>query len=281
MTPEVFPLIFTDLDGSLLDHYTYSWAPAKAVLSRLKKRSIPVIPTTSKTAAELLELRAAIDLDSPFIVENGAAVCLPREQGELWKDVASREVVEKNDYLIHSLARPRAHWLQMLDEIREDYPGSFEGFATMSLERIIELTSLEREGATKALDREYGEPVHWSGNEGEKASFISCLSGKGARVLEGGRFLHIGDHVDKGMALGWLADCFKRRYPHRQVVTVALGDGNNDVDMLERADYAVIIRSPVHDPPAVKRQDTIVTEQLGPAGWAEAVQGLLDRGFTG
>jgi predicted mannosyl-3-phosphoglycerate phosphatase (HAD superfamily) len=50
-------LIFTDLDGSLLDHHTYSFAPAANYLDRLETQGIPVIPITSKTRAEVLVLR--------------------------------------------------------------------------------------------------------------------------------------------------------------------------------------------------------------------------------
>ena len=53
-------LVFTDLDGSLLDHDTYDWQPASAWLTRLEQRAIPVIPTTSKTRAELLACNARL-----------------------------------------------------------------------------------------------------------------------------------------------------------------------------------------------------------------------------
>ena len=67
-------LIFSDLDGTLLDHHTYSFAPALSMLQKLRSANIPVIPNTSKTFAELTELTQQIGLDGPFIVENGAAV---------------------------------------------------------------------------------------------------------------------------------------------------------------------------------------------------------------
>ena len=50
-------LIFTDLDGSLLDHNTYSFDPAAELLLQLEQQQIPVIPVTSKTRAEVMALR--------------------------------------------------------------------------------------------------------------------------------------------------------------------------------------------------------------------------------
>jgi ribonucleotide monophosphatase NagD (HAD superfamily) len=46
------PLVFTDLDGTLLDHDTYDWTPARDALDRLTRAGIPVVFTSSKTAAE-------------------------------------------------------------------------------------------------------------------------------------------------------------------------------------------------------------------------------------
>ena len=53
-------LVFTDMDGTLLDHHTYSFDAAKPALNALDEKNIPVIPTTSKTFAELQPLRKSI-----------------------------------------------------------------------------------------------------------------------------------------------------------------------------------------------------------------------------
>ena len=46
-------LIFTDLDGTLLDYKTYSYKKASKALSLIKKDKIPLIFCTSKTKAEI------------------------------------------------------------------------------------------------------------------------------------------------------------------------------------------------------------------------------------
>src|SRR5690606_41324218 len=50
-------LVFTDLDGTLLNHQNYSFAPAKEALALLKYRSIPLIIATSKTFSEVVVLQ--------------------------------------------------------------------------------------------------------------------------------------------------------------------------------------------------------------------------------
>ena len=58
MTEHSHCAIFTDLDGTLLDHDTYSWAPAAPAIERIKKLGIPLIAISSKTLAELSHLNA-------------------------------------------------------------------------------------------------------------------------------------------------------------------------------------------------------------------------------
>ena len=75
------PVIFTDLDGTLLDHDTYSAEAARSVLEKVTARGIPVIPATSKTYSEVVEFRDSMNLTHAFIVENGAACYrLPQQQ---------------------------------------------------------------------------------------------------------------------------------------------------------------------------------------------------------
>ena len=108
-------LIFTDLDGSLLDHSSYSFAPAAGLLDRLAEQLIPVIPVTSKTCAEVLSLRKTLNNSQPFIVENGAAIYLPKQ----YYEQCPKDASELDDYWVIANSPPRSHWLQLLDEVGE------------------------------------------------------------------------------------------------------------------------------------------------------------------
>ena len=80
-------MIFTDLDGTLLDHYNYDFSPAQPMLSWLAEQNIPVIPATSKTFAELLVWRATFPARAPlwwktvrrFIYQKRLTVPLPMD----------------------------------------------------------------------------------------------------------------------------------------------------------------------------------------------------------
>jgi len=70
-------VIFTDIDGTLLDYKTYSYKPALSALELIRKQKIPLIFCTSKTRAEIEVHRRIMDNQHPFISENGAAVFIP------------------------------------------------------------------------------------------------------------------------------------------------------------------------------------------------------------
>ena len=74
-------VIYTDLDGTLLDHHTYAFDEALETIEALKDRGIPIIPCTSKTRAETVSLMQAMDIHGPMIIENGAAIWVPQDWG--------------------------------------------------------------------------------------------------------------------------------------------------------------------------------------------------------
>lgn len=53
-------LVFSDLDGTLLDSHSYDWQPAAPWLSRLREANVPVILCSSKTSAEMLYLQKTL-----------------------------------------------------------------------------------------------------------------------------------------------------------------------------------------------------------------------------
>jgi predicted mannosyl-3-phosphoglycerate phosphatase (HAD superfamily) len=60
--------------------------------------------------------------------------------------------------------------------------------------------------------------------------------------------------------------------------TLAIGDGDNDVAMLEVASSALVIRADNRSPPILKRShDCYTSEQIGPLGWVEGVSLWLEK----
>lgn len=279
-------LIFTDLDGTLLDHYTYQTDKAAAMIDKLKANEIAIIPNSSKTSSEILLIRQQLAINTPFIIENGAAVYIPINYFLQQPDNTHVD----NGYWVKPFCETKDHWLNLLAEKATDFKANYKGFSEMNVAEIAELTGLSDENAAMAKQRQYGEPLNWTGDSVIQEQFIEQMAALGANVLQGGRFLHVSGHTDKGDAQAWLASQYQQHTVSQafltatneinlltsNVMTIALGDGKNDVAMLEKADVAVQIRSPVHDFPVLKRtQHVYQSNEVGPAGWAECLQKIL------
>ncbi len=258
-------IVVTDLDGSLLDHYTYDYTAAETALNALEHAGVPVILASSKTRAEMQALREAMGNWHPYIVENGAGIAVP--SGYFGPAVTPTEAEDDRS----PLAQPRAHWLQCLDAVKTDFAGEFESFAAGGDQWVSEVTGLSLEAARRANQREFTEPVAWLGSEDRQSEFIRMLESMGARVQRGGRFLAVGGDADKGRALRNLRDRYAD-YAGAAVKVLALGDSHNDVAMLAAADAAVLVRSPVHEFPRLDSDFAVYrSEAIGPEGWAEGV----------
>ena len=67
-------IIFTDLDGTLLNRDTFKFDEIKDYIKSLVREGIIIIPNTSKTQVEIEDFNKKLDLNLPFISENGSAI---------------------------------------------------------------------------------------------------------------------------------------------------------------------------------------------------------------
>lgn len=247
-------IVFSDLDGTLLDHDTYGWEAAQPALDALKARGVPLVLATSKTAAEVADLHKALELGmTPAIVENGAGVFRPGE-----------DMGDSGDY-----QRIR----EELDALPSRLRALYEGFGDGDAARVAELTGLSEDGAGLARMRLFSEPGRWCGTEDEMREFKGLLAAKGITARYGGRFLTLSMGRTKADAMREVAAELGG------TVTIALGDAPNDSEMLQSATHGVIVRNdhgtglphlPGEDSGQIRR-----TTAPGPEGWAEAILALL------
>ncbi len=264
-------VIFTDLDGTLLDHFSYSCAAARPVWEAAQAAGVPCVFNTSKTRAEVLQLQAAMGLEQPFIVENGAAVWFPdNTMLPLPPDARAHDGMRCK---VMSIAR--ADILERLYGLRSRYV--FRGLSEMGLEEIVERTGLGRKEARLASQREFSEPLVWLDTEDALKKCALELDALNLRLVRGGRFVHVIGACDKGQAMSWLLAVYQNAFGGA-VTSLALGDSDNDVDMLAAADIPILVRSPVHAPPVIpNRPDVCITSSYGPEGWANAVSSVLSK----
>jgi len=249
-------LIFTDLDGTLLDHETYSFDDAKEMLNYLKLNDIPLIIITSKTKHEILKLREKLELKQPFIVENGAGIFIPFE----------------NDFKQINLGKTYLEVLDFFNIYKKEY--ELKGFFDMSIQEVALLTDLSLSDAKLAKKRDFCEPFIIK-DESRITELKDLALKKGFDIVKGGRFYHlISKGQDKAKALLELRKIYEKEN-NTKYKTIALGDGANDITMLQCADISVLIKKFDNTFINFEKKDLIKTEGIGPKGWNEALKGTL------
>lgn len=265
-------LVFTDLDGSLLDHDDYSWSKAIPALKALDKKSFPIIFTSSKTAAEIVSLKEDLGNHHPFICENGAVSGIPVNYFE------SNGVDKQQQNESHLFGQSYENIISILNELRNSYHYQFCGFSDMDTEEVIKNTGLDIENANKAKQREASEPLLWKGASRDFKDFVTQLEKKNLIVTSGGRFYHVMSDVNKGKAVKWLLEKYRDTEPETEWITIGIGDSFNDIPMLEVVDYPVFISNVKSCQPDLTHINNLQRPQLpGSAGWNQAVLSLLTK----
>src|SRR5690349_19650410 len=232
-------VLFTDLDGSLLDAGTSSWEAAAPALRALRSHGIPLIPVSSKTRAEIEPLRRRLQHGDPFIVENGAAVFVPRG---LFSFPLER-VRTKSSYEVIELGMPYHMLRDVLKQIEDAVETPLRGFGDLSVDEIIEVTGLSRSEAALAGIREYDEPFLLEGPQPLVEEVCRQIVRRGLRWTKMGRLFHLTGDNDKGEAAELLMRCYQREQRLRchagPVESVAIGAGIEDVPLLAVVDRPI------------------------------------------
>ncbi len=253
-------MIVTDLDGSLLDHHDYNWDAASEWLTRLKQHAIPVVICSSKTAAEIIPLQKRLGLaGSPFIAENGARIALNGEQR-----------------LADEPREPYLQLCQTLRKLQSDF--RFTGFHDFSDAEVARFTGLTLTEASQSRLRDASEVVLWRDDGDKLDDFRAALAEHHLALTQGGRFWHVlPAGSGKGVALTQLQQHLAQQEA-RTRITIGLGDGPNDVPMLDQVDYAVVIKGFSKTPVRLQREDhqhVYHTAHVGPLGWREGLDYFL------
>jgi mannosyl-3-phosphoglycerate phosphatase len=264
-------VIFTDLDGTLLDKQTFRPGLAKETLKQCQKSDIPVVFVSAKTRTEIEVLRDELANTAPFISENGGGLFLPIKQfekpenftrfGNYWRRQSSTAITELQTALKNAARVAK-------NEIRS--------FADMTAAEVASLTGLDLAGAKLARMREYDEPFQIVEETPARLDAIkNAITKLGYRYTHGGILHHITGQFDKGQTLLILKNLYLKKKPAAKFI--GLGDSDNDLPMLQIVDYPFLVRKPdgghnenLHVP-GLK-----ITKGIGPEGFVEAVESILN-----
>lgn len=264
-------LVFTDLDGTLLDHETYSFKAALPAVNALKEKNIPLIFCTSKTRAEIEKVRSELQNTHPFIPENGGAIFMPRG----YFSDKFRFTKEDAHYFIIELGTSYSKLREVLRRMGSLFPGKLKGFGDMTSKEVAHLCGFSLDEAKLAKEREYDEPFILL-DEAAEGEVRQTARQFNLQVSRGGRFYHLIGANDKGKAVLKLRDIYGKKA--KNLKTIALGDSLNDLPMLQAVDYPVLVQKPDQSyDPSVRLDNLTLASGSGPAGWGEALLTLIEK----
>ena len=240
-------LIFSDLDGTLLDHNDYTFEQALPALDWIKKKNIPLILASSKTYEEMLQFQSKLTIDHPFIFENGSGIHYQKKIIQFGFNLS----------LIHD----------KIDPLKRE----FNFYSKLNVEEAIKLTGLSRQQAKASQNRLFSDPIIWLDREEKQYEFINIVSELGFNVIKGGRFLTICSHHDKSNALKWIKNEYEKQH-ETSFLTIGLGDGENDIKMIEASDIKILIKN---NNDHLKQSNWIFSRQTGPKGWNDELLKVL------
>jgi mannosyl-3-phosphoglycerate phosphatase len=268
-------VVFTDLDGTLLDAKNYRWEAAAPALSQLRAALIPLVLCTSKTRAETEVIRAELGLDDPFVVENGGAIYVRNDYFPFTLPGAR----SRGNFRLIELGTPYEKLVRALEEAATATGVVVRGFSQMSDKEVAELCGLSRTEAKQARMREFDEAFLLDTQDAKKQErFFSRLQQQELRCVRGGRFWHLMGNNDKGAAVARLLELYRQR--DGQITSVGLGDSPTDLDFLRVVELPVLVQLPdgTYDAEVRKQLPHLTLAPApGPAGWNAAVLEILAR----
>ncbi len=270
-TSPMLKIVFTDLDGTLLDHQTYDYSPARPALAQLKEKNIPLVVCTSRTAAEVLPFRAEIENEDPFIVENGGGIYIPNS----YFSTIPFETSQVDHFLVISLGRPCAELQEALARISDENGLVVESFLQMTASELAERSGLSLPQAARSLQREFDLPFRILSQHYSRKQLEEEVQRFGLRLTQGGRFFHLSEDGEKGEAVAQLLELYQLNHGG-PVQSIGLGDSHNDLSMLREVHIPVIIPNPHSMAPL---SDELPAAQRahapGPRGWNDVVLSFL------
>ena len=268
-------IVFTDLDGTLLDLYTYSFANALPGLELLRQKEVPLVFCSSKTRKEIEWYRRKMANHHPFIAETGGVIYIPSAYFPFAAEVPNHTYEKADEYLLIRLGARYAVLRNALHDLKR-HGFKVTGFGDMSVEQVMNLTGLDRDEAVMAQAREFDEPFIFEGSDGERQRLCAAIAEKGLRCARG-RFFHITGNSDKGRAVALLIQLYRRQYG--DVVTAAVGDMRTDLPMLEQVDYPFLVQKPDGSyEPGMNGEMIIKAGGIGSEGWTKAIYKVLEMG---
>lgn len=230
-------VIFTDIDGTLLDSRYPDINKMKELVDITLRNGIHLVFCSSKTELEQNKIKSEVFLHEPYIVENGGATIIPVDYFKKTKINNSR--ITQNNHIIES-GGPAIEIRSLLKQIKNKYDIDFTGVSDISVSELSKITKLSEEYASRMMDRKYSETIVQINNM-KFTDFAKIIEKEGLKIIPGNQYFDITVGNDKGTGVSILIDTFRKEYANK-VIFFGIGDSRNDEPMLTLVDIPFLVQ---------------------------------------
>ena len=263
MNKKLSVIIFTDLDGTLLHRDTFKFDEIKDYINSLISKGIIIIPNTSKTEAEIEDFNKKLDLNLPFISENGSAIF-------------GLDTLNKNFPNNIVLSREKEITLKIFQKnVPENLRSKCKLITKMEKKIQRKIFGLTDKNLKNVLNRNYSTSILFKGNSEQKKDLFKIVKNIGLSLHEGGRVINICDNVSKVKAMNRVIKMIKKI--ENEIKTIGVGDNYNDLDMLRNSNIACLVFNDQFLMEPININNCIVSKQSAPLGWEEVVKMALEK----
>jgi mannosyl-3-phosphoglycerate phosphatase family protein len=272
-------LIFSDIDNTLIQSYiikegeiyhTEEYGEIKSVVKKLHENNIPLILCSTKTRLEQEKIRKYLEIDDPFIVENGGAIVIPENYFNIDLEELGLSIKHINENLVIELGKSYNRIIEILQEIREVFNIKFIAVHDLSIAELAQKVGISIINAKLMASREYSETI-LEINNNELNNLKKILEDRGLRILQGTRYNTIASLHDKGSAISILKKLYSIKFQKEKIESIGIGDAFNDIPMFENVDKAFLVRNVQNDYASMKINNLTRVNGIGQQGWKEII----------
>ena len=257
-------IIFTDLDGSLLDKETFKFEIVKDYLNELISRGIIIIPNSSKTESELLDFNEKNYLDLSFISENGSSI---HGLNKIHQNLPNKVII----------SRKKDEILKIYNEnIGLYFKNKIIPILELEIDKQQKILGLPLDKISLATKRVHSIPILFKGSEIEKNNFIKKISEIGLTAQSGGRIINICDNTDKSKAMLKALQSIRKELDD-EIITIGVGDNENDIEMIKQTDYPCLVKNDNFDSSLINIDNLIKSDEPSPKGWSDVIKTALQK----
>ena len=258
-------IIFTDLDGTLLNEESFTFRQIITFIKNLLKfDNFFIFFISSKTKEEMINLRKKMNINVPLIYENGAGI-YDLKCCNLIKEPLKKNIV---------LARQKIKEIKKKTNLFLGLKSNIRFLDSMDIKEVKRILGLPMDEIQFATDRKFSRLFLFNGRDSILKNLKIQAMENDLSINKGGRVYSISDNFTKADAFKFVKKKIKKKYPHSSFI--GLGDSENDLMLLESVDYACIVKNKNKKLNLNKKTNFIFRSKYeAPFGWREIIKKVM------